>query len=1027
ISSIIADTVNTTDKLSKKDPNMSQSSVLIDSQQKNKVQGLIKDNRPRGNSYCELLNDNDLHKRNSSTSSMLTDNISLISSLEDENDDSRVHKPGRRSSISNYKYSIQSFLKTQFDSTVEETPDNTFLVYPASFLDTSTQGCIDKNDGTVDYYNHFFGCTSVPLEAESGVQDYFTCCQSAPPTDSYLSSRNKQLKKIDFSRSTKLQRWHIPFEPEWTDWTKEQTIFQSDDDWKNCTTDNSYRFPVNVPKQDINKAASASYSLSPSCSNSSAKYGPMLPERKNSTSSQTIKPKLQSAKQTCNLELRRVIDGLNEYAEHDLLCVKQEVKQSDGDTNQNIYEDVYQPTPFMLTLQNLIGYAQYALDTDLEVLLETKDLCADIVSKIQAVGYQWKLNKNWPCREWYVRLLLSVAALNRAIEWWQAESGVNSTLWKPSAQQEEIVQCQLQEDAKVGQSSTIVMELSLSSPTIQYLSPVWHDVIGTEPQSMIGLNISQLLLARDRNVFEVATNEMLADSRKTAEVLFCVITSDNKRMVEMEGKGMLMHNRVTGESSHTMWVIKQAGETSESVTEKQDLLLPVRLKRTNSPPSYSFELLMNIPPELCRICERWVTAVFFEQHAELCVEIHRAEMDVVDCNDKLTELRHYVQSLSDVTVNEIQDAERNVLTSEDNELIEYSRIELGKYQSLLDVTNTALSLKIPGHVEYDIEPYTCKSKVIEILFWDPPISHDEDIELLILEIQAIVRAKVDATNRMQDRLDYNERIRSNFQQQIASNENWSEFVSPETEKNTIEKVSERNNNLNDSNLSLEILTGTGEKPKEAGESLKKSIFKKIRDWKSKGKKPAIKKLNTTPMVATEIIDTPLSSPKFYNEQTSSSRKSSLSQKVQIAAGKSPCSSSPAASRPTPPSIKDFEIIKPISKGAFGSVFLAKKRITGDYYAIKFLKKSDMIAKNQVTNVKSERMIMIKQTDSPFVAKLYYTFQSKDYLYLVMEYLNGGDCSSLVKVMGSLPYDWARNYLAEVILGLAFLHNKNIIH
>lgn len=89
ISSIIADTVNTTDKLSKKDPNMSQSSVLIDSQQKNKVQGLIKDNRPRGNSYCELLNDNDLHKRNSSTSSMLTDNISLISSLEDENDDSR--------------------------------------------------------------------------------------------------------------------------------------------------------------------------------------------------------------------------------------------------------------------------------------------------------------------------------------------------------------------------------------------------------------------------------------------------------------------------------------------------------------------------------------------------------------------------------------------------------------------------------------------------------------------------------------------------------------------------------------------------------------------------------------------------------------------------------------------------------------------------------------------------------------------------------------------------------------------------
>ncbi|THW69539.1 hypothetical protein D6D25_00933 [Aureobasidium pullulans] len=95
------------------------------------------------------------------------------------------------------------------------------------------------------------------------------------------------------------------------------------------------------------------------------------------------------------------------------------------------------------------------------------------------------------------------------------------------------------------------------------------------------------------------------------------------------------------------------------------------------------------------------------------------------------------------------------------------------------------------------------------------------------------------------------------------------------------------------------------------------------------------------------------------------------------------------------SIKDFEIIKPISKGAFGSVYLAKKKVTGDYYAIKVLKKADMVAKNQVTNVKAERAIMMWQGESDFVAKLYWTFASKDYLYLVMEYLNGGDCASLL--------------------------------
>ncbi|KAF1808946.1 hypothetical protein P152DRAFT_176979 [Eremomyces bilateralis CBS 781.70] len=139
----------------------------------------------------------------------------------------------------------------------------------------------------------------------------------------------------------------------------------------------------------------------------------------------------------------------------------------------------------------------------------------------------------------------------------------------------------------------------------------------------------------------------------------------------------------------------------------------------------------------------------------------------------------------------------------------------------------------------------------------------------------------------------------------------------------------------------------------------------------------------------------------------------------------------AATHPQPravaPSIKDFEIIKPISKGAFGSVYLSKKKSTGDYYAIKVLKKADMVAKNQVTNVKAERAIMMWQGESDFVAKLFWTFSSKDYLYLVMEYLNGGDVASLIKVLGGLPEDWAKKYLAEIVLGVDHLHSRNIIH
>ncbi|KAI8452116.1 kinase-like domain-containing protein [Phakopsora pachyrhizi] len=102
------------------------------------------------------------------------------------------------------------------------------------------------------------------------------------------------------------------------------------------------------------------------------------------------------------------------------------------------------------------------------------------------------------------------------------------------------------------------------------------------------------------------------------------------------------------------------------------------------------------------------------------------------------------------------------------------------------------------------------------------------------------------------------------------------------------------------------------------------------------------------------------------------------------------------------SIKDSDMLKPISKGAFGQVWLAKKKTTRDYYAIKILKKQDIISKNQIINVKSEQKILMNQSDSDFVVKLFNTFSSRDHLYLVMEYLNGGDCAALVKALGNLP-------------------------
>ncbi|XP_010550576.1 PREDICTED: probable serine/threonine protein kinase IRE [Tarenaya hassleriana] len=126
------------------------------------------------------------------------------------------------------------------------------------------------------------------------------------------------------------------------------------------------------------------------------------------------------------------------------------------------------------------------------------------------------------------------------------------------------------------------------------------------------------------------------------------------------------------------------------------------------------------------------------------------------------------------------------------------------------------------------------------------------------------------------------------------------------------------------------------------------------------------------------------------------------------------------------SIEDFEIIKPISRGAFGRVFLARKRATGDLFAIKVLKKADMIRKNAVQSILAERNILIS-VRNPFVVKFFYSFTCRENLYLVMEYLNGGDLFSLLKNLGCLDEDMAHIYVAEVVLALEYLHSLNIIH
>ncbi|XP_057662737.1 serine/threonine-protein kinase greatwall [Diorhabda carinulata] len=129
----------------------------------------------------------------------------------------------------------------------------------------------------------------------------------------------------------------------------------------------------------------------------------------------------------------------------------------------------------------------------------------------------------------------------------------------------------------------------------------------------------------------------------------------------------------------------------------------------------------------------------------------------------------------------------------------------------------------------------------------------------------------------------------------------------------------------------------------------------------------------------------------------------------------------------PPEINDFVIIKPISRGAFGKVFLGYKKNNIDVmYAIKVMKKTEMVNKNMVTQVVNERNALAL-TKSPFCVQLFYSLQTASSIYLVMEYMVGGDLKSLLSVYGFFDESMAIFYTAEVCLALQYLHKHNIIH
>ncbi|PIN13219.1 NDR serine/threonine kinase [Handroanthus impetiginosus] len=125
-------------------------------------------------------------------------------------------------------------------------------------------------------------------------------------------------------------------------------------------------------------------------------------------------------------------------------------------------------------------------------------------------------------------------------------------------------------------------------------------------------------------------------------------------------------------------------------------------------------------------------------------------------------------------------------------------------------------------------------------------------------------------------------------------------------------------------------------------------------------------------------------------------------------------------------VDDFELLTIIGRGAFGEVRLCREKKSGNIYAMKKLKKSEMVSRGQVEHVRAERNLLA-EVASHCIVKLYYSFQDAEYLYLIMEYLPGGDMMTLLMREDTLSENVAKFYIAQSVLAIESIHKHNYIH
>eukprot|EP01117_Protostelium_nocturnum_P019546 TRINITY_DN84_c0_g1_i1.p1 TRINITY_DN84_c0_g1~~TRINITY_DN84_c0_g1_i1.p1 ORF type:complete len:426 (+),score=194.31 TRINITY_DN84_c0_g1_i1:249-1526(+) len=130
--------------------------------------------------------------------------------------------------------------------------------------------------------------------------------------------------------------------------------------------------------------------------------------------------------------------------------------------------------------------------------------------------------------------------------------------------------------------------------------------------------------------------------------------------------------------------------------------------------------------------------------------------------------------------------------------------------------------------------------------------------------------------------------------------------------------------------------------------------------------------------------------------------------------------------PTKMTKDDFELLTVIGKGSFGKVMQVRKIDNGQIYAMKVLRKDAVVARKQVTHTRAEKSILQK-IQHPFIVRLHFAFQTKEKLYMVLDYVNGGELFFHLKKEGRFSEPRVKFYAAQIASAIAHLHSLGIVY